>query len=128
VATSNLERDSGELTPVADFLGDVFYRLRSRGAYTRLEPDDGKLSRPVLRGGSGSNAVPLPDPHGWEAENAGKIGGRSGGRAEHPSRQNISCGKGGTDEDTALRSTIVQKNFTGFNWLCRIQLGRGAVA
>jgi len=51
----------------------VFYRLRSGGAYTRLEPDDGKLSRPVLRGGSDSNAVPLPDPHGWEAENADKI-------------------------------------------------------
>jgi hypothetical protein len=64
VATSSLERDSGEPTPVADSLGDVFYRLRSRGAYTRLEPDDGKLSRPVLRGGSGSNAVPLPDPAG----------------------------------------------------------------
>jgi hypothetical protein len=27
----------------------------------RLEPDEGKLSRPVLRGGSGSNAAPLPD-------------------------------------------------------------------
>jgi len=62
VATSSLERDLGEPTPVADSLGDVFYRLRLRGAYTRLEPDDGKLSRPVLRGGSGSNAVPLPDP------------------------------------------------------------------
>ena len=64
MATSSLERDLGEPTPVADSLGDVFYRLRSRGAYTRLEPDDGKLSRPVLRGGSGSNAVPLPDPVG----------------------------------------------------------------
>jgi hypothetical protein len=27
----------------------------------RLEPDEGKLSRPVLRGGSGGNAAPLPD-------------------------------------------------------------------
>ena len=36
-------------------------RLRSRGALQRLEPDDGKLSRPVLRGGSGSNAALLPD-------------------------------------------------------------------
>lgn len=27
----------------------------------RLEPDDGKLSCPVLRGGSGSNAASLPD-------------------------------------------------------------------
>ena len=26
-----------------------------------LEPDEGKLSRPVLRGGGGSNAVSLPD-------------------------------------------------------------------
>ena len=26
----------------------------------RLEPDEGKLSRPVLRGGSGGNATPLP--------------------------------------------------------------------
>jgi len=64
VATSSLERDSGEPTAIAESLGDVFYRLRSRGAYTRLEPDDGKLSSPVLRGGSGSNAVPLPDPRG----------------------------------------------------------------
>src|SRR5256885_9460702 len=38
------------------------YRLRSRGALQRLEPDEGKLSRPVLRGGSGSNVPPLPDP------------------------------------------------------------------
>jgi hypothetical protein len=27
----------------------------------RLEPDEAKVSRPVLRGGSGSNAAPLPD-------------------------------------------------------------------
>jgi hypothetical protein len=27
----------------------------------RLELDEGKLSRPVLRGGSGSNATSLPD-------------------------------------------------------------------
>jgi len=26
----------------------------------RLEPDEGKLSRPVLRGGDGSNAISLP--------------------------------------------------------------------
>jgi hypothetical protein len=31
------------------------------GALQRLEPDEGKLSRPVLRGGSGSNVTPLPD-------------------------------------------------------------------
>src|SRR2546428_2918154 len=36
-------------------------RLRSRGASQRLEPDEGKLSRPVLRGGGDSNAVSLPD-------------------------------------------------------------------
>jgi hypothetical protein len=36
-------------------------RLRSRGALQRLEPDEGKLSCPVLRGGSGSNATSLPD-------------------------------------------------------------------
>jgi hypothetical protein len=36
-------------------------RLRSRGALQLLEPDDGKLSRPVLRGGSGGNAALLPD-------------------------------------------------------------------
>ena len=41
------------------FLRNVV-RLRSRGAYTRLEPDDGKPSSPVLRGGSGSNAAPYP--------------------------------------------------------------------
>ena len=83
MATSNLERDSGELTPVADFLGDVFYRLRSRGAYTRLEPDDGKLSRPVLRGGSGSNAVPLPDPLRRVAKDC-KAGRRQGGNLLPP--------------------------------------------
>jgi len=62
VATSSLERDSEEPTAIAESLCVVFYRLRSRGAYTRLEPDDGKLSSPVLRGGSGSNAASLPDP------------------------------------------------------------------
>jgi hypothetical protein len=36
-------------------------RLRSRGAFERLEPDEGKLSRPVLRGGDGRKAVSLPD-------------------------------------------------------------------
>src|SRR3989442_470550 len=40
------------------------HRLRSRGALQRLEPDEGKLSRPVLRGGGGSNAVSLPDVRG----------------------------------------------------------------
>jgi len=29
-------------------------------AFERLEPDDGKLSRPVLRGGGGGNAASLP--------------------------------------------------------------------
>jgi len=29
-----------------------------------LEPDDGKLSRPVLRGLGSSNGVRLPDPFG----------------------------------------------------------------
>src|SRR5262245_28827439 len=37
------------------------YRLRSRGAFERLEPDEGKLSRPVLRGGGGRKAISLPD-------------------------------------------------------------------
>ena len=36
-------------------------RLRSRGAFERLEPDEGKLSRPVLRGGGGRKAISLPD-------------------------------------------------------------------
>lgn len=31
--------------------------------YDRLEPYDGKLSRTVLRGGTGSNASLLPDIH-----------------------------------------------------------------
>jgi hypothetical protein len=39
----------------------LFNRLCSRRAYTRLEPDDGKPSSPVLRGGSGSDAASLPD-------------------------------------------------------------------
>lgn len=32
-----------------------------------LEPDAGKLARPVLRGGSGGNAAPLPDRLGFVA-------------------------------------------------------------
>jgi len=28
----------------------------------RIEPDEGKLSRPVLRGGGDGNVTPLPDP------------------------------------------------------------------
>ena len=37
-------------------------RLRNRGALQRLELDEGKLSRPVLRGGGGGNVTSLPDP------------------------------------------------------------------
>jgi hypothetical protein len=33
----------------------------NRRAYPRLEPDEGKLSCPVLRGGSASNDALLPD-------------------------------------------------------------------
>ena len=40
------------------------HRLCSRRALERLEPDEAKVSRPVLRGGSGSNAALLPDLHG----------------------------------------------------------------
>ena len=41
-------------------------RLRSRGALQRLEQDEGKLSSPVLRGGSGSNAALLPENLGQD--------------------------------------------------------------
>ncbi|MBM3495969.1 MAG: hypothetical protein FJX72_16840, partial [Armatimonadetes bacterium] len=34
------------------------------GAFEWLEPDDGKLSSPVLRGGCGGNAAPLLSPDG----------------------------------------------------------------
>src|SRR5215472_8522451 len=37
-----------------------FETLSLNGAVERLEPDDGKLSRPVLRGGDSGNAIPLP--------------------------------------------------------------------
>jgi hypothetical protein len=37
-------------------------------AYTWLEPDEGKLSRPVLRGGSVSNDASLPDFDGLSAQ------------------------------------------------------------
>lgn len=40
--------------------GTCLGRARSR-ALGRLEPDDGKLSRPVLRGGRGGNTAPLLD-------------------------------------------------------------------
>jgi hypothetical protein len=36
-------------------------RLRSRGALHRLEPDEAKVSRPVLRGARGGNVARLPD-------------------------------------------------------------------
>jgi transposase len=37
-------------------------------AYTWLEPDEGKLSCPVLRGGRSGNASSLPDFHGLSAQ------------------------------------------------------------
>jgi hypothetical protein len=54
-------------------IGNGMYTLRNaapdgwrtvsyKRAFERLEPDDGKLSRPVLRGLEGSNALRLPDP------------------------------------------------------------------
>jgi len=39
-----------------------------QGAYTWLEPDEGKLSCPVLRGGRSGNASSLPDFHGLSAQ------------------------------------------------------------
>jgi hypothetical protein len=36
-------------------------KLRFFGAFGRLEPDEGKLSRPVLRGGEVGNVLSLPD-------------------------------------------------------------------
>ena len=48
-----------------DELTDRLEQIANKGdgciAYTRLEPDDGKPSIPVLRGGSGSDAASLPD-------------------------------------------------------------------
>ena len=40
----------------------------------------------------------------------------------------ITLGVMNTDEDAVRRSTIIQKNSTGFNLLCRIQLGWDDVA
>jgi len=43
--------------------------LRNRvphGATERLEPDAGKLARPVLRGGIAGNSDPLPDAKQWK--------------------------------------------------------------
>ncbi len=37
------------------------YRTLSQGCFERLEPDIGKLIRPVLRGGVDGNAAPLLD-------------------------------------------------------------------
>ena len=53
--------------------------LRSRGALHRLEPDEGKLSRPVLRGGSGSNVAPLPDHFGAH-DNESQVSARASRR------------------------------------------------
>ena len=58
-ATSRLARNSRKPMTIAINVRCV--RLCSRGAYTWLEPDDGKLSSPVLRGGGGSDAASLPD-------------------------------------------------------------------
>jgi hypothetical protein len=44
-----------------------------RRAYTWLEPDEGKLSCPVLRGGSVSNDALLPDFKGLSALVATKL-------------------------------------------------------
>src|SRR5205823_12425541 len=52
---------NSESTAMKPGLNRREHRLRSRGALQRLEPDEGKLSRPVLRGGSSGNAAPLPD-------------------------------------------------------------------
>ena len=41
--------------------------------FKRLEPIAGKLARPVLRGGDGSNVVPLPEC----AEHVQQLGGAS---------------------------------------------------
>lgn len=40
------------------------HRLCSRRAFQWLQPDEMKVSRPVLRGGSGSNATPFTRLHG----------------------------------------------------------------
>jgi len=40
----------------------------------RLEPDEGKLSSPVLRGGSGSNAAFLPDTVQQASRRSWRIG------------------------------------------------------
>jgi len=46
----------------------------NRRAYPRLEPDEGKLSCPVLRGGSASNDALLPDyDHFYEDELRGIV-------------------------------------------------------
>ena len=42
-------------------------------AYTWLEPDEGKLSCPVLRGGRSGNASSLPDFNGLYALVVGKL-------------------------------------------------------
>ena len=49
------------------FIGYVFpypNRVSFQEAFEVLEPDDGKLSRPVLRGPGLSNGVRLLDPYG----------------------------------------------------------------
>jgi hypothetical protein len=40
----------------------VGYTACRKVRFPMLEPDAGKLARPVLRGGSGGNAALLPDP------------------------------------------------------------------
>ena len=44
-----------------------------KGVFQMLEPDAGKLARPVLRGGSGGNVAPLPEC----AEHVQQLGGAS---------------------------------------------------
>src|SRR5262245_48095504 len=47
-----------------------------RGAFERLEPLEGKLSRAVLRGGGDGNVTSLPDP--WGSNPPGPPGRISG--------------------------------------------------
>ncbi len=48
------------------------HRSRSCGALSRLEPDEAKVSRPVLRGGGGRKTTSLPDRGGTRHQQASR--------------------------------------------------------
>jgi hypothetical protein len=83
VATSSLERDSEESTPIADPWVMCSTGSVHAGLTHGLSRMTGNCHVRFLGEGAAAMPFPYPTPHGWGAENASTIGGCSEGRAEH---------------------------------------------